>query len=73
MTATDVRPPRVSEVPPKEMAVVPMVTDELVNELLPMLESVLLEPLMVLFVSVCVPVRVTTVESIATVTAAEPL
>ena len=45
----------------------------LVSDELPMFDNVLLEPLIVLFVSVCVPVSVTTVESIAMVTGVDPL
>ena len=59
--------------PPSEIEVVPMVNELFVSELLPMLDNVLLDPLMVLFVSVCVPVSVATVESMAIVTPAEPL
>ena len=73
MTATEVRPPSVSELLPRDIAVVPTVTALFVSELLPILESVLVEPEIDLFVSVCAPSKVTTVESIATVTAAEPL
>ena len=47
-------------VPPR-LTVVPLyVTDEYVNDALAILLSVLLLPLMVLFVSVCVPVSVAT-------------
>lgn len=60
-------------VDPKEMDVLPMVTELLVSELLPMFDSVLFDPLIVLLVSVCVPVNVATVESIVMVTGAEPL
>ena len=73
VTATEVRPPKVRLDAPSAIAVVPTVTDELVSDALPILLRVLLEPLMVLLVSVCVPVSVATVESIAIVTAAEPL
>ena len=45
----------------------------LVRLALAMLDSVLVEPLIDLFVSVCVPVKVATVESIAIVTAAAPV
>ena len=51
----------------------PTVTEELVSEALPMLLSVLLAPLTVLLVSVCVPVSVATVLSIAIVTGLDPL
>ena len=73
MTATEVSPPRVKELLPSEIAVVPTVTELFVSEALPILDSVLLAPLIVLLVSVCVPFKVTTVVSIATVTAEEPL
>jgi len=63
----------VVSVPPRESESLPMVT-ELFDKLpLPILVNVLLAPLIVLPVSVCVPVSVTTVESIVIVTAAEPL
>ena len=45
MTATEVNPPKVREVAPKEMLVVPIVNDELVNAEFGMLVSVLVEPL----------------------------
>ena len=45
----------------------------LTNALFGMFVKVLLAPLIVLFVSVCVPVKVATVESIVMVTGAEPL
>ena len=45
----------------------------LLNALLGMLDSVLNAPLMVLLVSVCAPVNVATVESMAIVTAAAPV
>ena len=45
----------------------------LVSDAFAMFVSVLLAPLIVLFVSVCVPVNVATVESIAIVTGVEPL
>ena len=73
MTATEVNPPKGRLVPPKAIDVVPTVTVLLVNELLPILLNVLDEPLIVLLVSVCVPVKVATVESIAIVTGDEPL
>ena len=73
MTVTVVNPPKVRLDAPKAIAVVPTVTEELVRLEFAMLVSVLLEPLIVLFVSVCVPVNVATVESIAIVTAEEPL
>jgi hypothetical protein len=63
----------VSAVAPKATFVVPKVTELFVSELLSMFVSVLLEPLMVLFVSVCVPVSVATVLSIAIVTGTLPL
>ena len=55
------------------MLVVPSVIWLLVNDALAMFDNVLLAPLIVLLVSVCAPVNVATVESIAIVTAAEPL
>ena len=73
MTVTEVKPPRVNEEAPRAIAVVPTVTELFVNEAFAMLVSVLLLPLIVLLVSVWVPVRVATVESIAMVTAVEPL
>ena len=44
MTATDVRPPSVSELLPSEMAVVPIVNELFVSALLGMLANVLVEP-----------------------------
>ena len=73
VTATEVNPPRVSEVPPRLITVDPMVNDELVRALLGMSVSVFVDPLIDLFVNVCVPVNVATVESMAIVTAAPPL
>ena len=61
------------DVAPRLIAVEPIVNDELVRLELPMFDSVLLAPLIVLLVSVCVPVNVATVESIAIVTGVEPL
>jgi hypothetical protein len=55
------------------MLVVPTVSELLVRLPLPILERVLLDPLIVLLVSVWLPVKVATVESIAIVTAVEPL
>ena len=55
------------------MAVVPTVSDELVSDELPMFDRVLVDPLIDLLVRVWVPVKVATVESIAMVTADEPL
>ena len=52
----------------------PLIVIALLDKLpLPMLVNVLFAPLIVLPVSVCVPVNVATVESIAIVTAEEPL
>ena len=73
VTATDVNPPKVREDAPKAILVVPTVTDELVRLELPMLVRVLVDPLIDLFVRVCESVKVATVESIAIVTAVEPL
>ena len=61
VTATDVRPPRVRLVAPRLMAVVPTVNELLVRLELAMLLRVLLEPLMVLLVSVSVVSRATKV------------
>ena len=58
---------------PKAMLVPLTVTVLLVNALFGMLLNVLLLPLIVLFVSVCTPVSVATVLSIAMVTAVPPL
>ena len=58
---------------PKETVVLLMVTDELLRLLFPMLDKVFAAPLIDLLVKVCVPVKVATVESIAMVTADEPL
>ena len=73
VTATEVSPPSVKLDAPNAIAVVPTVTEELVRLAFAMLVSVLLAPLIVLFVSVCEPVSVATVESIAIVTAEDPL
>lgn len=73
VTATEVNPPSVRLVAPRLMAVVPTVSELFVRLALAMLLRVLLEPLMVLLVSVWLPVKVATVESMATVTALEPL
>ena len=70
---TDVKPAKVKDVLPRLIAVDPIVTDEFVRALFGMLVSVFVEPLIDLFVNVCVPDRVATVESIAIVTADEPL
>jgi hypothetical protein len=69
----EVRPAKVVAVPPKLIDVDPTVSDELVSAELGMLVRVLVDPLIDLLVKVCVPVRVATVESIATVTADPPL
>jgi hypothetical protein len=73
VTATDVNPPKVNDEAPSEIAVVPTVTPLLVKELLPILLSVLFDPLIVLLVSVWEPLNVATVESIAMVTGVDPL
>ncbi len=73
VTATEVKPPRVNEEAPRAIAVVPTVTELFVNEAFAMLLSVLLLPLIDLFVSVWAPVKVATVESIAIVTGDPPL
>jgi hypothetical protein len=52
VTVTDVNPAKVEAVPPNEMLVDPIVTDEFVSAELGMLVSVLVDPLMDLFVSV---------------------
>ena len=52
LVAIEVNPAKLLAVPPKETLVEPIVTDELVRLELPMLDSVLLDPLMVLLVSV---------------------
>jgi ABC-type transport system involved in cytochrome bd biosynthesis fused ATPase/permease subunit len=70
---TDVSPAKVKLVAPKLIAVDPTVSDELVSAELGMLVRVLVDPLIDLLVKVCVPVKVATVESIAMVTADEPL
>jgi len=69
----NVKPAIVDAVPPSDTDVEPIVTELFVSDALPILDNVLLAPLIVLFVSVCAPVNVATVESIATVTAEEPL
>ncbi len=66
-------PASVVRVPPRLKDEEPIVTELFVRLALAMFDRVLLEPLIVLLVNVCVPVRVATVESIAIVTAAEPL
>ena len=68
----DVRPAKVVVVPPNATLVLPIVTDELVNAELGMFVSVLVDPLIDLFVSVWEPVKVATVESIAIVTGEPP-
>ena len=73
VTATEVNPPSVNEEAPRLIAVVPTVTELFVNAEFGMLVSVFVEPLMDLFVNVCVPDSVATVESIAIVTTDEPL
>jgi hypothetical protein len=70
---TDVKPAKVVDVPPKLIAVEPIVRDELVSALLGMFVRVFVDPEMLLFVNVWVPVSVATVESIAIVTAEAPL
>ena len=61
VTVTVVNPPNVSDEPPNEMAVVPMVTELLVSDALPILVNVFAEPLIDLFVSVSVVARPTNV------------
>ena len=73
VTATEVKPPKVRLDAPKAIAVVPTVTDEFVRLAFAMLVSVLVEPLIDLLVSVCDPVSVATVLSMAMVTAVDPL
>lgn len=73
VTVTVVNPPKVRLDAPKAIAVVPTVSDELVRLAFAMLVRVLVDPLIDLLVRVCVPVKVATVESIAMVTADEPL
>ena len=58
---------------PREMVVPLMVMELLVRLALSMLVNVFVDPLIVLFVSVCEPSKVTPVESISIVTGAEPL
>ena len=59
--------------PPNDTAVDPIVIELLVNDALPILVKVLFVPLMVLFVNVCTPVKVTTtLVSTAKVFAIEP-
>jgi len=65
-------PLSVVNVPPSDNESVPIVTELFVSDAFPILVIVFDEPLIDLFVSVCVPVNVTTVLSIAIVTAAEP-
>ena len=65
---TEERPVKVVTVAPSATLVLPMVTELLVSELLPIFERVLLAPEIVLLVRVCVPSNVTTVESISNVT-----
>ena len=72
VTVTEVKPPKVSEEDPSDIAVVPIVTDELVNDEFPMFVRVFVDPLIDLFVRVCRPVSVATVESIAIVIGADP-
>lgn len=52
VTATEVNPPKVNEVAPRAIAVVPTVTDELVNALFGILVKVFVEPDMDLLVNV---------------------
>ena len=73
MTVTVVSPPKVRLELPRLIAVVPTVSDELVREALPIFDRVLVDPLIDLLVRVWVPVKVATVESIAMVTADDPL
>ena len=59
--------------PPRAMVVVPRVIELFVSAEFGMLVSVFVDPLIDLFVSVCEPVKVATVESMAMVTGVEPL
>ena len=68
----EVKPVIVVAVLPRLIADEPIVIELLVSEALAMLDSVLDEPLIVLLDSVCEPLSVATVASIAMVTAAEP-
>ena len=69
-----VTPVNVVTVAPKATLVDPIVTVELVSAAFPMLVSVLVDPLIDLFVSVWVPVSVATTDvSIAIVTAVAPV
>ena len=61
MTATDVRPPRVSELLPREIDVVPTVNELFVSEAFAMFVNVLVEPEIDLLVNVSVLVRATSV------------
>ena len=70
----NVNPAIVDAVPPSDTDVDPIVTELLVSDELPILDNVLDAPLIVLFVSVCTPVKVATVAvSIAIVTAVAPV
>ena len=66
VAVTVTEPPRLTEEPL-------IVIELLVNDALAMLLKVFVEPEIDLLVNVCVPVKVTTVESIAMVTGVEPL
>jgi len=70
---TEVNPAGVNVEPPRATGVVPIVIVLFVNALLGILLNVFKPASIVLFVSVCVAEFVVTVESIATVTAVEPL
>jgi hypothetical protein len=61
VTATEVNPANVEAVPPRLIAVEPIVKDELVSALFGMFVNVLAEPDMDLLVNVCAAVRVATV------------
>ena len=66
-------PAKVLRVFPNETELEPIVMELLTNAEFGMLVSVLVEPLIDLLVNVCAPAKVATVESIAIVTAVEPL
>ena len=61
VTVTLVNPPNVSDVPPNDMPVVPIVTELLVSDALPILVNVFAEPLIDLLVSVSDVARPTNV------------
>ena len=73
VTVTDVKPTGAKDVAPNAMLVVPSVIELFVNALFGIFVNVFDAPLIDLPVNVCVPVSVTTLESMAIVTAEEPL